>query len=36
MNYELIIKIYIRYLFTWILSDYVNNNSSSWLNVKKE
>ncbi len=36
IDYKLIIKICTCYLLMWILSDHVNNNSSSWSNIKKE
>ncbi len=36
VDHKSIIKICTRYLLAWILSDHVDNNSSSWSDVKKE
>jgi hypothetical protein len=36
VDHELIVKICTHDLFAWILSDHVDNNSSSWSDVKKE
>ncbi len=36
INHESIVEICTCYLLTWILSDHVDNNSSSWSDVKKE
>ncbi len=36
VNHESIVKVCTHYLLTWILSDHVNNNSSSWSDFKKK
>ncbi len=36
INHESIVEVCTYYLLAWILSDYVNSNSSSWSNFKKK
>ena len=35
IDHKLIVKVCTHYLLTWILSDHVNSNSSSWSDFKK-
>ncbi len=35
IDHELIVEVCTHYLLTWILSDHINSNSSSWSNFKK-
>ncbi len=36
IDHELIVEVCTCYLLTWILSDHINSNSSSWLDFKKK